>query len=205
MEELSPLVKKMIISSERPLKWGIVAKNNAVALALHVAISTVYFFAVVSLIIAFEVFGQDTGAVVAIIAIVGFLLAAGTYLFVGFRFLSSSTRGNLLSVAVLPILLGAVPLLVGFFQFDLLSGIWLGGHFDNGVAHSLAAMINAPSVFTMSSLYSFITNPDPYTNWEPPSLLIIASFIPSLLMYVGLRLKLSREAKAVITSESEKA
>jgi len=178
-----------------------IAMGNVVAFALHVAISLVYFIIVVVSIIVFEHINQGADVANAVIVVAGFLLAAAGYLFFGLKRTNLGTVGNLLSVATLPIFLGLVPLIVGFFQLSLDVGIWFSGHFDSAAAHSMAAMINAPAVFTLSIPYGLIANPDPYISGEPPIIFITAAFIPSLLMFAGFYLRTWRESRQEVMNE----
>jgi len=55
-------------------------------------------------------------------------------------------------------------------------------------------MVNVPSILLLVLLENFIRPPEPYSPISP-DVIIGAAFIPSLLMYAGLRLKIWRESK----------
>jgi len=177
--------------------WLTILRNNAISIALHAAVSLVYFFIVYLLTAIPDSMGVDI--IVLVIVLLGFAFAVGGYVILSFLYLRPVAQGNALSVALLPIGLVAVFIAAGFLSSN---AIWFDGHFDYEVVTSLAAMTNSPATFTAGVLSSPI---DSYSEFTPLSLLLSATLVPSLLMYVGLRLKLSHETKAAITSESEKA
>jgi len=171
--------------------WRTMLGNNLMSILLHTAISLAYLVIVLMLTSIPEMMGAD--AIVTAIIIIGFVLAAGGYVIFSSHYLRPVARGNILSVASLPIGLIAVPIAAGFLSSN---AIWFDGGFDHEMASNLVAFTNSPAAFTAGGLYSLVASPIEPHSRTPFSLLIIAAFIPSLLMYVGMRLKLSRETKA---------
>lgn len=172
------------------MDWKKVCTNNLKTLAIHAGVAPISFIVMLVLLVIFELLGLALLA-----AVIGIVVFAAVYAYAAYRFLAPLAKGAALSFLLLPVLLAAIPLTVAFFQFCLSAGIWFGAHFDRGVAHSVAAMTNLSSLTLVTAVYELFVTPDIYTDWQPPALLVIAAFIPSILMYFGLRLKMRSSLK----------
>ena len=182
------------VRQDSSIRWRTIVRNNLVSLLLHGAVTVVYFIFVVAIAIVL----QEINAVDAALnfAVFGsFLLAVVIYALCGFKYLIPLSRGNLLSLLLLPVLLAVLPLAVGYFMFCISGGIIFTGFFDNGAAHSLGAMINAPAVWSITPLFGYFMTVDPYTAWEPPAIQIVAAIVPSICMYAGIRLQMGRKGE----------
>ncbi|MCL2606309.1 MAG: hypothetical protein FWD93_03415, partial [Coriobacteriia bacterium] len=60
-------------------------------------------------------------------------------------------------------------------------------------AHALAAFVNLPSFLLVVAAYGFFGNAEPEI---PQFFIYVQAFIPAVLMYAGLRLKMQRQGKA---------
>jgi len=155
-----------------------VLSNNLRALAIHGALTVLALGIVI------------TGSIVFNLIIFAFALLAVplVYMFLAYRLLTPLPKGNLLSVSFLPIALISL-YIVGFMHY-LATGV------VNDDVWMFMWFLNPAFTFTALGVYAYVTAEAVRSNTLIVfTLSSIAACVPSLLMYMGLRIKMWQQGK----------
>jgi len=178
-----------------------ILRNNLIALAIHAAVSAAAFFciyivlALVSAVI-YELISPNFSEIFLIIAGASVVaLSFAAYVFAGYRFLRPLSRWNLLSI-VFPGLFFALVTAVG-----LVSTTFWHNEAVSYIAAIITGLFNFPAFVTLSFSSSLFGGGglDFGSSAEGATAFIMfmpSTMLPSILVYVGLRLKIGKNNRA---------
>jgi len=166
-------------------KEKVLIVNNLWSFAIHVVVAVL---SVMGMIIAGVIFGSFTaGGIGALVPVVG-------YVILGYFLLTPRAKGNFLSVVGLAVLM---VMIFGYLHFVSMlvsdDGSAMLMAFNFPAMHLTVAMFIA--LASVTDLLGIALSDDTVSTMT----LLTSAFIPSLLIYLGLRLKMWREAKIAAT------
>ena len=161
--------------------------NNLRAFVIHGAIILLW----VVMLLPFDAFG----ILPSDLLMYPYILIAVPLLYVvlGYRFLTPLSSKGLLSVSYLSILFVVLSIILSVGVLVGGMGNFLGDEFGTFTFAVVAP--NIPSIYALVITFELISGPEPVHHLIPLSISYIAAFVPTLLMFAGMRLKLWRQTK----------
>ena len=182
MKELSKRAKDILLREFN--EEHSVLSNNLRAFTIHGVLTVLSLGIVITGSIVFSL----------IIFALALLAVPLVYMFLAYRLLTPLPKGNLLSVSFLPIALISL-YIVGFMHY-LATGV------VNDDVWMFVWFLNPAFTFTALGIYAYVTAEAVRSNTLIVfTLSSIAAFVPSLLMYAGLRIKIWQQSRAKIELE----